>query len=84
MPGFAILPYVLEGPGARRHKLPYGKRDRPIYEEASQRVLPERVLPAKGRGGLVPLDVPGGEGLWPFAVRRYSAASGSRRRRSGS
>jgi len=47
----------------RLHMLPYGTWDRPIYEKPSQ--LQAKLLPRdKGRGGLIPFDVPD-KGLWP-------------------
>ena len=38
LPGFSILPFVLERTEVPRHMLPFGKRGRPIYQTA----LPKR------------------------------------------
>lgn len=81
MPGVAILPCVLVR-SKRRHMLPYGTRDRPIYPRASR--LRQAHLRAKSVCDLVPFDVPS-KGLWPKLAFDYSAASaGAGAKRVGS
>jgi hypothetical protein len=55
-PGASILPCVLERAMTPRHRLPYGKKDRPILATASQ-------VRAKENSDLIPFDLPG-NGLW--------------------
>jgi hypothetical protein len=55
-PGSPILPCVLERAAAPRHRLPYGKEDRPIYTTASR-------VRAKDGCDLVPFDLLGSS-LW--------------------
>jgi hypothetical protein len=50
-PGTPILPCVLECAVAPRHRLPYGKMDRPIYSTASR-------VRAKAICDLIPFDLP--------------------------
>ena len=52
LPGFSILPFVLERAVAPRHMLPSGKQGRPIYRTAS----PKR---AKSFRGLTQPHIPG-------------------------
>ena len=67
----------------RLHNLPYGTEDRPVYSMVSPHDHVAVIVGAKGRGGLVSLDVPG-EGLWPKLAFSYSAASVSGAKRCGS
>jgi hypothetical protein len=55
---------------SRRHMLPYGTRDRPIYPGALQR---SRCKPRR-HAAWSPIDVPS-KGLWPKLASGYSAAS---------
>gem|GEM_PF-3600940 len=53
----------------RRHMLPYGKRDRPIYATAS-------LTRAKEKCDLIPFDFPG-TGLWTsLFLRQLAQAAG--------
>ena len=62
-PGVSILPYVLGVTGVRRHRVPCGTRDRPIYRRASQgeprsdaiwsRLGASRAGSGRGREGIV-------------------------------
>jgi hypothetical protein len=60
MPGFSILPFVLERANAPRHMLPCGKLGRPIYVTASPKrakQIHDLTQPRIPSSGLGPMPV---------------------------